>query len=312
MDVIPSSSPDTLPVWMQYFAFWASLALTVFVLIRTLLYLSRRPTLDVVVTREVLYAVMEAGESLYTNIVLIAYYRGGLIQDIQADLVKQDGATKKFALRVAHVGEKYRKPDGLYQYSFHSPSPLEFVPEERPQRRTYLFEQESYAERTREAFSTFRTLVIEARLKLTQGVIDMADQEEMSRLGSELKSLVESTCTQVMETVQVEPGEYELTVKVRYRQKGMNTSLSRSKTTTSSVRFRVGEEVRSQLRYALRAYLEVLVKAIVDDQPAPTSFPSYTPERIEELQPKKKIGFLRQKWRTFRKRNEDQTLAGRA
>ncbi|MDI6449495.1 hypothetical protein [Anaerobaca lacustris] len=281
MDSLLLQTATSMPDWMVVFSFLASLVLTIVVLAETCCRSFRKATLEVVLTREVFYRILDNGECLYANAVLVAYDAGALVQDIEAVLSKHNGATKTFTLRIAQIGEKYRASDGTYQFSFHSTSPLSFVPVNSPQRIVYICEQESYANATRSSFLEFHRRLWE--IKARYEPVQAADETMVMQLFQDLTALRDESCTEIMDQVQIEPGEYELTVKVKYRQKGKILPVSRNKSAMSSVRFSVMPEVREQFRYMLKQHLEIRIRNTLSNQTDPTPAPEYAPQNIQEM-----------------------------
>lgn len=210
--------PQLFPYWMLIFAFITSLILTILKILEGIFTAFRKTKLDIVLTREVFFRTLETGESLYSNVVLIAYDSGALITDINATLKKEDGATKEFILRVAQIGEKYRTDDGSYKYYLYSSSPLTFIPENVPQQKVYVCEHLSYADATKQIFQQFQQKLFQFKERFVS-ITD--NQEQSAQLKIDINNAINDACTNIMDTIQLEPGRYTLTVYVTYRQKGM-------------------------------------------------------------------------------------------
>ena len=110
--------PNGLPLWMAVFAFVVSVFLAILKVIEWIMFFFKKSSLEIALTREVFFRILEKGESLYVNAVLIAYDKGTLITDVKATLKKINGATKEYELRVSDIGEKFRNPEGLPNYYF--------------------------------------------------------------------------------------------------------------------------------------------------------------------------------------------------
>ena len=272
--------PENFPHWMLLFSFFASLALTLLAVVEGLCRALRKATFEIALTREVFFRILETGESLYTNAVLVSYDTGALIQEINASLTKRNGATKTFTLRVAQIGEKYRTPEGLYQFSFHSTSPLSFVPPSNPQRLVFVCEHESYAGDTRQHFQRFQQNLYQ--MKERYSTITEVDQTVLVRLDQEVQESVEGAVTEIMDNVQIEPGKYTLLITATYRQQGKFLPVALRHTSTSKVDFTVKDFAREYFRYALREYLQGRARQVLLDQPMSVSAPEYTPADIRE------------------------------
>lgn len=273
--------PQVLPYWMILFAFVASLLLTILKVLEGIFTAFRKSTLDIVLTREVFFRIFETGESLYSNAVLIAYDSGALIKDITANLKKENGATKEFTLRVAQIGEKYRTADGLYQFSFHSSSPLSFIPENVPQRQVYICEHSSYAEATRKEFQQFQQKLFQFKER-SLGITN-AEHAKSTQLLSDINTAINEACSNIMDKIQIEPGRYSLTLSVTYRQKWKFIPAFITKKTESKVQFEVEEYARDFMRYSLKEYLKKKTYQFLADKNEAIAAPEYSPSNVIEL-----------------------------
>lgn len=276
----PSPDPQSFPVWMVVFAFIASLILTVLKAIETFFNVFRKSNLELVLTREVFFRTLENGESLYANVVLIAYDNGALIKDIKSTLNKIDGATKKFDMKVAQIGEKYRTSEGIYQFSFHSSSPLAFVPENVPQRQVYICEHTSYAEKTKQEFQKYQQILFQLKEKYNPP--NMSD-DLSEKFMNELNSSIDESCAVIMDNMQIEPGKYVLEVAVSYRQKGKYFPVFTTKVATSKIQFEVENYARDFTRLSLKEYLKKKAFNFLTDQQLPQPAPEYSPSNVQEL-----------------------------
>jgi hypothetical protein len=273
---------QNVPDWMIVFAFIASLILTILKGLEIVFGASRKANLEIVLTRDLFFRIREAGESLYVNAVLVAYDVGALIKDIQAALIKENGSMKHFTLKVAQVGEKYRTPDGVYQLSFHSTSPLAFIPENNPLRLVYACEHESYAEATRQEFYNLRIRLIVIREKYPNP--STLDENQSQEFVAELSREVEAARTNIMDKVQIEPGKYTLTISMAYRQKGKFIPAFRIKQAQARIQFVVEEGVRELLRDALYRYLmQKSIAFLMNQEGVSIQTPDYVPARVTEL-----------------------------
>ncbi len=277
----PTPLPPDFPTWMLYSAFYASLCLTILVVFEILSRIFRKSNLEIALTREVFFRLLESGESIYANVVLVAHNIGALITGIDAELIKMNGATKQFELKVTEIGEKYRAPDGTYPFAFHSTSPLTFVPVNSPQRQVYICEHESYAERTRQEFKGFQQRLYEIKEKYFP--FQELDQNIKEEVEPEILALISNTCTNIMDQIQIESGEYTLKIKVKYRQKGKLFNLPHIKEAESSIQFTVTEFARESIRYTLMDYLEKKFVAFMTNRlDLIPPMPEYLPSNIIE------------------------------
>lgn len=276
----PNPDPQTFPVWMVLFAFIASLVLTLLKVIETFFNVFRKSNLELVLTREVFFRTLESGESLYANVVLIANDSGALIRNIKLTLKKIDGATKEFDMKVAQIGEKYRTSEGIYQFSFHSSSPLAFVPENVPQRQVFICEHSSYAEKTKQEFQKYQQNLFHLKEKYNPS--NMADSMS-EQFVNEVNSCIDESCSIIMDNIQIEPGKYVLEVAVDYRQKGKYFPIFTTKVASSNIQFEVEDYARDFTRMSLKEYLKKKAFNFFTDQQLPQPAPEYAPSNVQEL-----------------------------
>lgn len=278
----PTPESQNLPAWMIIFAFVASLLWTILKIMEGVFKAFRKSNLEIALTREVFFRIFESGESLYANAVLIAYDVGALIKDIKASLKKENGSTKEFSLKVAKIGEKYRTSEGLYQFSFHSSSPLAFIPENNPQRQVYICEHESYAEATKQEFQKFQQALFELKEKYS-GLSNEINDTITGQIISESNAAINTACTNIMDKIQIEPGTYTLSVTVIYRQKGKYIPIFVTKKAESKIQFVVEDYARNFMRYTLNEYLKRRVYQFLSDKSDFISAPEYSPSNVKEL-----------------------------
>ncbi len=277
----PSSEVINLPNGMLIFAFIASLLLTLIKIVEITINILRKPTLEIALTRETFFRILETGEALYVNSVIIAYDVGALITCIKVSLKKENGAVKDFPLKVSQIGEKYRGSEGLYQFSFHSSSPLAFIPEGNPLRQVYICEHESYAEATNQKFKEFQQKLIEIKERYKN--IQETEAGIREQLLLELSNITNDACTDIMDKIQIEQGKYTLNVTVKYKQKGKYFPSFITKTAKSGIQFVVEEYARDSIRYSLKVYLENKSIQFLTNQNGTNISPEYSPNNIVEL-----------------------------
>lgn len=280
----PLPQPSPLPDWMIIFAFVASLILAILKIFEGIFRAIRKTRLEIVLTRDVFFRILETGEALYLNAVLIAYDAGALIKEIKASLKKEDGATKEFSLKVAQIGEKYRSSEGLYQFSFYSSSPLSFIPENNPQRQIYICEHDAYAEATRQAFQRFQQALL--KLKEEYNDITSADETQKAAFLFKVDAIKNEAYTSIMDKIQIEPGKYTLHLTVTYKQKSMYVPGFITKTANSTIQFVVEGFARDFIRTALNEYLQNKAFQVLTNQTNTIQAPEYLPSNVVELSAK--------------------------
>lgn len=105
-------------------------------------------------------------------------------------------------------------------------------------------------------------------------------------LGIELNAQVDSAVTkaevEIMDKVQIEPGNYTLAIMVSYRQKGMFFPLTWRRNVTSKVDFLVEDYARNLMRHSLRDHLiGRAMQVLFNQQPVPPA-PQYEPAEVRE------------------------------
>ena len=274
-------SPEGLPKWMILFSFISSLILTLLALVEGFCRALKKAACEITLTREVFFRILDSGESLYANVVLVAYDNGALIHTIKAILAKNGGATKQFSLRVAQIGEKFRLPDGTYNFSFHSTSPLAFVPPNSPQRLVFVCEHDNYADHTSQAFQQFQRKLLEFKERYVNA--DKTDNALLAQLGSEFDLFIEAFTVQIMDRVQIEPGNYTLSIIVTYRQMGKFLPFAGLRTADAKVDFTVEDYARDLFRSSLRDNLVARGRQVIFATTNPIPAPQYIPTAIREF-----------------------------
>jgi hypothetical protein len=276
----------TLPNWTLIFAFFASAFLTLLKIFEIILKSVEKPSLELVLTRDVFYRLLDPnGESLYVNVVLLSHEADALIREIKASLDKTNQPKKSFELRVAQIGEKYRNPDGSLQFCFHSTSPLIFVTPNNPIRQSYICEQESYSAAIQNEFRTFTDNLYKIQEKyepLLKEIPTDHQNEEVRSLVEELQSASNHAHSKIMESLQIETGDYVLNIQIKYRQKG-KFKFYRTKYSKASIRFTVDENARDIFRYRLNEYLQIKTRNVLLKHNIANIPIDYVPSNIREI-----------------------------
>lgn len=268
-----------IPQGMLAFAFFASLIWTILKIIELV---NSRPGLQFKITREFFLRIFENGECFYTNAVLVAYNAGALVESVEVKLKKENGSTKNFDLYVVSFGEKVRAEAGVAGYYFHSTSPICLLPDSMPQRITYLCSQEHYAEAIRRAYRDFKDKILELKQRYPVSV-QAVEQEELVKASQEVGEAIEEACTKIVDSVQIEPGNYELCVSLTYRQRGRLLPFYSRKRAESAIRFVVEPKVRDVLRWQVNQYVRALGRSLLFDERLPVITPEYIPIKINEV-----------------------------
>lgn len=282
--------PDNLilPNWTLLFALGASIVLTIIKIVEVLVKVFTKAKFEVRLTREVFFRLLNTGESIYIDTVLISNDKSCLIKDIKASLEKIDSPQKAFPLRLSQLGEKYRNYDGAVKFSFYSTSPLAFLPKNIPFRQIYIFEHESYADNTKTKFNNFHNSLLQLKSQIEEMLRDnpnlFQDINEDSAKGffEDIRNLVERTCNSILDDIQLEGGKYKLTASVTYQPK-TRIGLINKKNTSSSIEFTIEETAKEIFRNSLRAYLDNVVSNLLLQKDVTLNLPEYAPINIIEV-----------------------------
>jgi hypothetical protein len=281
---MPADLPAVIQPWMIQFAFWASLVLTILKLLELIQRATLQPHLDLRLTREVFFRLIDAGEALFCHAVLLARNGAVLVCETNATLKKLDRPEKTFPLKVVAFGEKVKGTGPLSDFYFHSTSPLAHVPEALPQRPVYLCVQEQYHDRTQAAVTRFQKNVLDLKERLetelaANQVRSTEDNVEMLR---GINPIVDNSLTEIMDIVQLEPGRYQLTLQVGY-QNPSSRFWRRKKDVKSMITFIVDPQVREVLRSRLRNTLTTGASNTLLGQTQTIIYPEYQPLEILEI-----------------------------
>lgn len=277
----PASMPSSLPEWMVIFAFFSSLLLTILAAIEILSRTLKKTSLEFLLTKETFIRLLEHGECIYADGVIVSYGSGAVIQAVNVLLEKTDGANKQFQLDVLNVGEKYRSDEGFSRHHFYSTSPLAFVPPDRPQRIIYLCSQQSYAESIQKHFNNYSMYLYELRNRYSQ--MTNMDQNTTQALLDEIRSAVNEVCNKVMDQVQLEAGNYRLTLSLQYRQQRKLIPIFQLKMAKSSIEFSIDSNVREFMRNQLQKAVETRALNFLTNQQNPISYPEFIPTDLKEI-----------------------------
>jgi hypothetical protein len=145
--IATGTPPDhSLPLWAQVVALATSLALAAIQIFQ----FTRRPHLEVHLTRDLFFRLINQGEALFCKAVLLARNGPVLVRDVQPVLRrfdptgKRSQAEKLFPLDVWRHGESVRGSNIMADHHFFGSSPLAYIEADSPQRAVYLCLQREY------------------------------------------------------------------------------------------------------------------------------------------------------------------------
>ena len=115
---------------------------------------------------------------------------------------------------------------------------------------------------------------------------DEIQSEEAASLANDINSLIESGTNGILGEVQLEEGEYVLTLIIDYRPIKSKVKL-RMKNAQSSISFKIEENFREfyriKLRETLKAILKDRLQIALGEESTGFQFPEYNPSHLEEI-----------------------------
>jgi hypothetical protein len=281
------------PAFMLYFAFIASLLLTLLKIWEIIYSGLARPTLNLRLTMDAFFRVTDWGEAFFCTPVLLAWKGPLLILDAQATMTKTNDPKKHVRLEILAFGEKVRGATLFADHYFPSKSPLTYIPESIPHRAVYLCVPKDYRVKTEATIAEFRTSVLKYKtdtihlLATTQPAPDQAQMRK--QVASEIENFVDTAQNKLMDYVQLEPGQYKFTLTLGYKSPAstfatriLSYFVNERSEATSHITFSVGPEVRDHLRAGLRQTLTGYAQNWLFDRTETVPYAEYQPLDVTE------------------------------
>lgn len=266
---------------MLQFSFIASLSLTIVSIIFVMSRIFRAPVLQINLTKDIFFRLIDLGECLFVNAVMVARNGPVLIEKAQLMLEKLDPPKKTYPLGILFMGEKVHGSNPIADHHFYTSSPLDFIPASTPKRVVYLCEQREYRDRVRAVMDEFSRITLERKQAILSRARAGVDEREGSEILAQLLQIVEEYTGKIMELVQIEEGRYSLKLTLTYSWKGFLIG-SRRCSQDSSITFSVRSDVKDKLRTSLRQTLQVISANLLYDKQTIIVYPEYTPYEILE------------------------------
>ncbi len=280
--IIPSAIPTSIPDWMLYFAFWASLTLTILAIAGIIKKTTQKNSLKLILTKELFFRILQSGEFIYSHGVLVAYGSGALIEDAKAELIKKDGAKKTFKLGIAKVGEKVRTTTGNADYFFPSYSPITFIPINQTQHIAYVWEQKDYSEKFSLRYRNFENEVNTYVREISDINQVREDPDLFKKTIDDLSLIVNRANSEIADQIQIESGEYSFVVTIIYKQKRDLFPGLKTKKAKSILTFTMEPYAREMVKYSMKYYLEEHIVNTVQNKPDDRRGPEYEPSNIKD------------------------------
>jgi hypothetical protein len=208
-----------MPLWAQFLNF----ALTILLGILKFVEFLRRGRLEIRVTRDCFFRITDFGEQLFIHGVLLARDGPVLILNVSATLRRlassQATTLKSFPLEIVNHGEKVKGQAYTAEHHFYGASPLLYVTGTSTQRVVYHCQLAEYKERQRQATSEFTQDLMKFKEENSQVTL-AGGPKPRAEIIKELTQKVNLQHNLFCGLIQIEAGEYELSVKVEYEKGG--------------------------------------------------------------------------------------------
>jgi hypothetical protein len=264
-----------IPDWAVLFAFTVGAIATLLEIIRFAVYLAKQPHLEVRLTKQVFIRLIEKGECFFCNAVILGRHGPIEIRDAFFVLRRLGESKKTFRLTVTDIGAKTPSAGPIAGLSFYTTSPLEFVVSENTFRPVIVAALEEHRASIRGTFGSFDDKVYEKRDELLQRspASDADEQSIRQEVGTFLETHVAETVDSICDFVQMEPGTYEIELKVRYVP--LRRLFRRQQTASSKVQFEMDRNYRKIFRRQIRNTLLVRGGNILFSKDASYLFPEF-------------------------------------
>jgi hypothetical protein len=271
----------TLPLWVQITSFvFASVGFLGAAFVGLTEYL-RTATLDIRVTKDSFYRLVEQGEAVFCRATLLARNGPILIHKVSLTLTKTDDVPKIFPLEVEHFGTLVHKNEYLFQeHNYYGRSAVHYLSADQPERLVYFCHLSGYAVRQNEVYQTFRSETLRLRGKLDLAEITATTAEQKTTI---VKQLVEKHLHTIMASVQLEAGKFRLSIRVEYESTNARFRRWRqTKVSDGSIQFDLPASFRNTIQNLTENALTGVSRSILFDEAVDTSWPTFTPAHFIE------------------------------
>ena len=281
-----TSQLSSLPVGALWFMFAVTATWTQYQFISVVTKALKSATLFVELTTKCFWRLTESGEVLFPQCVMFSSNGPCQIEDIALSLTRQgEGHGKKlFPLRLENVGvikQEQSKPMG--EFHFHTSSPIHFIGADQEEHPVYRCTVDEFDARIVKVVEELRRNVEEfaADVRKTSGGTPEFSQEDQDKAMERFKSIVRQSTNSIMETVQIDEGEYELSIVVKYRgRKGLGWS--QTKTAQSSMAFIFSSDFRGITRTNVERCLATLGRIAIKEEWEEIVYPEYYPKPLRQ------------------------------
>lgn len=278
-----------LPLWAQALNLLITLALAG---LRSVEFF-RRGLLEVRLTRDSFFRLTDFGEALFVHGVLLSRNGPVLIQNVSITLrrlASKDAPTaeKSFPLEIIGHGEKVKGPAYTAEHHFYGASPLMYVEGSSTQRPVYHCLHSEYKERQRQAVMDFDQDLFAFKRQVDEAAANDTPRSEPEIL-RELQQLVRPHFEKMCGLIQLEAGEYELSLEISYEKCGLLT-WKRHDSANSYGYFTVEESGIAAYKNELLKTLYVRTVNVMKNRSDLVVLPVFQPNKFTEARKRLKGG----------------------
>jgi len=239
------------------------------------------PSLRLKLTKRLFFRYIDLGECIFINPILLAERGNISVQDIKAQLVRLDkGATKEWDIEFIHFGERVRNSNNiLADHFFDSASPLNFIPSDRPLKAVYLGRVKYYAGDYLKVLRSFRDELGNLKTRVPIAYTD-SNKQVFEDINKELFALVDKFKDELSNQIQIERGNYHLSLQVTYFPLGR--IFSKHKTVSSKIKFLVEDNAQQLVKVGIPLALYTEGSNYLFNRTDLIIYPEYTPIDVVE------------------------------
>jgi len=207
---------EHLPAVAAWVGFALSITLAVVRLIEWWSASHVKARLSCSLTSDCFVRMTDAGEIIFTNVILSSSNRPAFLVGVDAVLTRVGMATKAFPLVLVRYGEPKDRGGPINDHFFFSSSPQDIVSPGEAARRVFMFSVELSRNEIARVCDEFSRSSADLALKVKQSV-GLADDSAQKALLGEVQSAAREFSVGYMNAVQLEHGQYSLSLVIRYR-----------------------------------------------------------------------------------------------
>jgi hypothetical protein len=273
-----------LPTWMIYSGSLAGLLWAILQIISWINRLTHSPKLEIRLTKDIYFRLIEEGETIFSNVVFIARNGSIEVKDIKFNLIRKSKSQKKYTFSPRNIGNKIPNPPNPYAANnFWTKSCKAFIAKDTPTYFLFMSSLEEYSIKFKDTSHSYQFELLNYKNELNTKIEEIGNDGEryLKEINNKIEKIKSSTSSKLLSYVQLEPGDYELTAEVIYSRIGLKF-LKKEKCVQSKITFSVDEKFKEHYEELLIRFLEISSKNILFNQNNPSAYPEYTPNKISE------------------------------